>query len=96
VDRLGAASIGYARQRTTAGVQRQRQLTARSRPEPLDSAAGELTGPLAPEAVHGRPGRVAADPRLGEHTAGLLARPSEDPAHGTAGNPEPQPVAGSG
>ena len=72
VDRLEAAKIAYARQRTMDEFAEHPQLAARSRWAQFDSPVGRLEGLLPPVTVMGAEHEMRPVPGLGEHTDSIL------------------------
>ncbi|WP_081792724.1 CaiB/BaiF CoA transferase family protein [Rhodococcus wratislaviensis] len=72
VDRLEAAKIAYARQRTMDEFAEHPQLVARSRWAQFDSPVGPLEGLLPPVTVMGAEHEMRPVPGLGEHTDSIL------------------------
>ncbi|MDV7087990.1 CoA transferase [Rhodococcus sp. IEGM 248] len=72
VDRLEAAKIAYARQRTMDEFAEHPQLAARSRWAQFDSPVGRLEGLLPPVTVMGVEHEMRPVPGLGEHTDSIL------------------------
>ena len=73
VQRLDAASIAYARQRTVAEFAEHPQLRARDRWRPLSTPAGEIESLVPPVTVSGNEPVMRPVPALGEHTESVLA-----------------------
>ncbi|WAM11979.1 MULTISPECIES: CaiB/BaiF CoA transferase family protein [Rhodococcus] len=72
VDRLEAAKIAYARQRTMDEFAEHPQLVARSRWAQFESPVGPLEGLLPPVTVMGAEHEMRPVPGLGEHTDSIL------------------------
>ncbi|MDF3308148.1 CaiB/BaiF CoA-transferase family protein [Rhodococcus sp. T2V] len=80
VNRLEAAHIAYARQRTTNEFAEHPQLVARSRWAQFDSPVGQLEGLLPPVTVMGSEPEMRPVPGLGEHTDSILEWLDKQPA----------------